>query len=319
MHVPELAIGDGVDWIVDWLRTNLSFIFDAIHGVVSFLMANVGWVLSAPPWWVVLILATALAWWARGWKFALFTAAGLLVIDGMRLWDQTMDTVAMAAVATALACAIGVPLGIWAARNDVVSGVMRPVLDFMQTLPVFVYLIPAIFFFGIGVVPAVVATIIFAMAPAVRLTELGIRQVDQEMVEASLAFGAKPGQLLRQVQLPLAMPSIMTGVNQAIMMSLSMVVIAGMVGAGGLGAVVLQGISRLDIGVGFEGGLAVVFVAIFLDRFSGAFPRPGRRRRPAPQDATVTSPEGSDSTPENPDHAPGARDASTVRALNPTS
>lgn len=273
MQMPELPVGQMVDSAVDWLRANLSPFFDAIHVLISFLIDNVQWALNAPPWWVFIIIATILAFWARGWKLAAFTVIGLAVIEGMNLWEATMDTIAMAVVATALAALIGIPTGIVAARNALASNLIRPVLDFMQTLPVFVYLIPAIFFFGIGIVPAVVATIIFAVSPAVRLTELGIRQVDPEMVEASVAFGAKPGQLLRHVQLPLALPSIMTGINQAIMMSLSMVVIAGMVGAGGLGAVVLRGISQLDIGIGFEGGIAVVFVAIFLDRFTSAFPR----------------------------------------------
>jgi ABC-type proline/glycine betaine transport system permease subunit len=171
-----------------------------------------------------------------------------------------------------------VPVGIWAARSRRVSSVVRPVLDFMQTLPVFVYLIPAVFFFGIGVVPGVVATTVFAIPPAVRLTELGIRSVDREVVEASIAFGAKPRQLLREVQVPLAMPSIMAGVNQTIMLALSMVVIAGLVGAGGLGAVVVRGISTLDVGAGFEGGLAVVFLAIYLDRLTNALAAPRRRR-----------------------------------------
>jgi glycine betaine/proline transport system permease protein len=299
MQMPELPVGQTVDSVVDWLRANLSPFFDAIHVLVSFLIDNVQWALNSPPWWVFIIIATALAFWARGWKLAAFTVIGLAVIEGMDLWEATMDTIAMAVVATALAALIGVPTGIVAARNALASNLIRPVLDFMQTLPVFVYLIPAIFFFGIGIVPAVVATIIFAVSPAVRLTELGIRQVDPEMVEASVAFGAKPGQLLRHVQLPLALPSIMTGINQAIMMSLSMVVIAGMVGAGGLGAVVLRGISQLDIGIGFEGGIAVVFVAIFLDRFTSAFPRT-RKQRKEKGIASDTNPAATDEQTETP-------------------
>jgi len=293
MQMPELPVGQVVDSGVEWLRANLSPLFDAMHALISFLIDNVQWALNSPPWWVLVIIASALAFWARGWRLAVFTTAGLAVIEGMSLWEATMDTIAMAVVATALAALVGIPTGILAARNALASSVIRPVLDFMQTLPVFVYLIPAIFFFGIGIVPAVVATIIFAVSPAVRLTELGIRQVDPEMVEASVAFGATPGQLLRHVQLPLALPSIMTGINQAIMMSLSMVVIAGMVGAGGLGAVVLRGISQLDIGIGFEGGIAVVFVAIFLDRLTGAFPRARKQRK---REETVS---GTDATTSN--------------------
>ena len=164
---------------------------------------------------------------------------------------------------------------------------VRPILDFMQTLPVFVYLIPAVFFFGIGAVPGVVATLVFAIPPAVRLTELGIRSVDKEVTEAAIAFGAKPRQMLREVQLPLAMPSIMAGVNQTLMMALSCVVIAGLVGAGGLGAVVVRGISTLDVGAGFEGGIAVVFLAIYLDRLTSALAKraaadPSAPARPHP-------------------------------------
>jgi glycine betaine/proline transport system permease protein len=173
-------------------------------------------------------------------------------------------------VAAVIATAIGVPLGIWAARRRGASVVLRPVLDFMQTTPVFVYLIPAVFFFGIGVVPGVVATTIFSIPPAVRLTELGIRGVDAEVVEAAHAFGAHPRQILREVQLPMALPSIMAGVNQVIMLALSMVVVAGLAGAGGLGSTVVSAVTQLDVATGFEGGLAVVIVAIFLDRFTSA-------------------------------------------------
>jgi ABC-type proline/glycine betaine transport system permease subunit len=173
-------------------------------------------------------------------------------------------------VAAVVSVLIAVPLGIAAARNDGVSQTVRPVLDLMQTMPAFVYLIPAIFFFSIGVVPGVVATVIFALPPGVRLTELGIRGVDPEMVEAGEAFGTPPGRILSRIQIPLAMPSIMAGINQLILLSLSMVVIAGMVGAGGLGNEVLEGIQRVNIAQGFEGGLAVVVLAIFLDRLTSA-------------------------------------------------
>jgi glycine betaine/proline transport system permease protein len=272
--MPDLPIGEFVARIVDWLQGSWSGLFSVIASLMEFLINLVLFGLTAPHWLVIVAVCTGFAWWARGVGFALFTAAGFVVVQGMQLWTETMDTLAIAVVATFLAVLVGLPVGIAAARSSVVSAVVRPILDFMQTLPVFVYLIPAVFFFGIGVVPGVIATFIFAIAPAVRLTELGIRQVDHEMVEAGLAFGARPGQLLRQVQLPLALPSIMAGLNQVIMMSLSMVVIAGMVGAGGLGEVVVTGISRLDVGAGFEGGVAVVFLAIFLDRLTSAFPRP---------------------------------------------
>ena len=176
---------------------------------------------------------------------------------------------------------------------------VRPILDFMQTLPVFVYLIPAVFFFGIGVVPGVISTLVFAIPPAVRLTELGIRSVDKEVVEAAIAFGAKPRQMLREVQLPLALPSIMAGVNQTLMLALSMVVISGLVGAGGLGAVVVRGISTLDVGAGFEGGLAVVFLAIYLDRLTASLAKP-RRRRPKGRKAAAAPAATSSTRPGRP-------------------
>jgi ABC-type proline/glycine betaine transport system permease subunit len=203
-----------------------------------------------------------------------------------------MQTLALVLIATVLAMAVGVPVGIWAAQSSRASAAIRPFLDFMQTLPVFVYLIPAVFFFGIGIVPALLSTWIVATPPAVRLTELGLKQVDSEIVEAGIAFGAKTSQLLRAIRIPLAIPSIMTGLNQVIMMSLSMVVIAGLVGAGGLGTTVITGLSQLNVGTGFEGGLGVVFLAIYLDRLTSAFPKArkrGNRRRLKTQ--TTESPE----------------------------
>lgn len=290
--MPDLHIGEGAAAIVQWLQINASAIFNAIAWFMEVLIGAVLLILTAPHALVITLVAAALTFWARGIGFALFTVLGMLLMQSMGLWSETMATLAIVVVAAVLAVAVGVPIGILAAGSHLASTITRPLLDFMQTLPVFVYLIPAVFFFGIGIVPATVATFIFAIPPAVRLTELGLRQVDQEMVEASLAFGASPGQLLRQVQLPLAIPSIMAGINQVIMMALSMVVIAGMVGAGGLGAVVLTGISRLQIGTGFEGGLGVVFLAILLDRLTSAFPR---ERRKAPREKNETSTASDDS------------------------
>jgi glycine betaine/proline transport system permease protein len=236
----------------------------------------------------MILIFTALALLERKWGFGVFTLLAFLLIWAMGLWTEAMETLAVVVVATVFAVAIGVPVGIWAARSRSVSNVVRPILDFMQTLPVFVYLIPAVFFFGIGVVPGVISTLVFAIPPAVRLTELGIRSVDKEVTEAAIAFGAKPRQMLREVQLPLALPSIMAGVNQTLMLALSMVVISGLVGAGGLGAVVVRGISTLDVGAGFEGGIAVVILAIYLDRLTAALAKP-RRRRPKGR-KTVTEP-----------------------------
>jgi glycine betaine/proline transport system permease protein len=217
-----------------------------------------------------------LAGWRVGWRFGLFAAVSMTLIFGMQIWDETVSTLALVIGSSLLALLIGIPIGISMARNDGVEMVIRPVLDFMQTMPPFVYLIPAAIFFGLGKVPGAIATLIFAMPPAVRLTNLGIRQVSEENVEAGLAFGCTPRQLLFKVQLPLAMPSIMAGVNQTIMLALSMVVIASMIGAGGLGNTVLTGIQRLDVGLGFEGGLGVVLLAILLDRITQSF---GAERR----------------------------------------
>ncbi len=295
--MPEIDIGAPVGALVDWLTINFGPLFSVITSIMLFLLDAVLAVLTIPHAMVVTVVFVALALLERKWGFGLFTLVAFLLIQAMGLWLEAMQTLAVVVVATVMAVAIGIPVGIWAARSRRASGVIRPVLDFMQTLPVFVYLIPAVFFFGIGVVPGVVATTVFAIPPAVRLTELGIRSVDKEVTEAAIAFGAKPRQMLREVQLPLAMPSIMAGVNQTLMLALSMVVIAGLVGAGGLGAVVVRGISTLDVGAGFEGGLAVVFLAIYLDRLTAALAHPRRRRTKRPDARTSTT---ETTTPDQP-------------------
>ena len=282
--MPDLEIGVKVDQFINWLLENFPWFFDAISNAVA---GPVEWftaALLALPVGLLIVVFAAIAWLARGWGFALFAAVAFALIQSMELWDATMETLAVVLVAATIAAAVGIPVGIAAARRRTVSVIVRPILDFMQTLPVFVYLIPAVFFFGVGVVPGVVATTIFAIPPAVRLTELGIRQVDREVVEAAHAFGAHPRQILREVQLPLAIQSIMAGINQVIMLALSMVVVAGLAGAAGLGSVVVRAVTQLDIASGFEGGLAVVLLAIFLDRLTAAFAEPRRRllrRRPA--------------------------------------
>jgi glycine betaine/proline transport system permease protein len=287
--MPDIDIGGPVGALVDWLTAHFGPLFEAISAVMLFLLDAVLVVLTAPHPLVLTAIFVALALLERRWGLGLFALAAFLLIQAMGLWVEAMQTLAVVVVATVFAVAVGVPVGIWAAGSRKVSNVVRPVLDFMQTLPVFVYLIPAVFFFGIGVVPGVVATLIFAIPPAARLTELGIRNVDHEVVEASIAFGAKPRQMLREVQLPLALPSIMAGINQALMLALSMVVVAGLVGAGGLGAVVVRGISTLDVGAGFEGGLAVVFLAIYLDRLTSALATVRRRRSPRSRTSVPTS------------------------------
>lgn len=278
-----------VEAAVAWLRTALKGFFNLLSTVGETLYDGIYFVVSAPPFWAIIIVIAAIAWYAKGWKLAVGTLVGLVVIVGVDQWDNAMSTLALVLLASIIALLIAVPLGILAARSDSATKIIRPILDFLQTMPAFVYLIPALMFFGIGVVPGIVATIVFALAPGVRLTELGIRGVDSEVVEAGYAFGSTPGRILRQIQLPLAMPSIMAGVNQVIMLSLSMVVIAGMVGAGGLGGDVVKALNRINVGLGFEAGLSVVILAMILDRITGAFGtnRPRKRAASQPQRGTT--------------------------------
>ncbi|MGY1854981.1 ABC transporter permease [Modestobacter sp. SYSU DS0290] len=273
--LPRIPLGDWVATGFDWVDDHLGPFFDALSSVTESAVDGLADGLLFLPPIVLAVLLAGLGGIVRSVRFALLSLLGLLLVIGVGLWEEAMVTLALILVATVVATVIAVPVGIAAAKNDRVSAVARPVLDFMQTMPAMVYLIPAVVFFGIGIAPGVVMTIIFALPPGVRLTELGIRQVDPELVEAGYAFGSPPGQILRRVQLPLALPTIMAGINQVIMLALSMAVIAGFVGAGGLGGLVITSISRLDIGLGSEAGLAVVILAIYLDRLTGAF---GQRR-----------------------------------------
>ena len=272
----DIPIGEWVSHAVDWIQVNFTGVLDGISEAIEFVIDNFEDGLLAIPPLLLALLIVALAGWRVSWKFGIFALVSMLLIFGMDIWDETVSTLALVIGSSALALLIGVPIGISMARSDVVEAIVRPVLDFMQTMPPFVYLIPAAIFFGLGKVPGAIATLVFAMPPAVRLTNLGIRQVSAEHVEAGLAFGCTARQLLFKVQLPLAMPSIMAGVNQTIMLALSMVVIASMIGAGGLGNTVLTGIQRLNVGLGFEGGLGVVLLAILLDRITQSF---GQRRK----------------------------------------
>jgi ABC-type proline/glycine betaine transport system permease subunit len=266
----RIPMGSWAKSFIDFITDTFGFFFDFVRAIFSGAYDLVDFALASPPFWVIILIAAALGLMIRGWKFAVGTAVGLLVIVGVNQWANAMDSLALVLVASVLAILFSVPLGILAAKSTVASNLIRPVLDFMQTMPAFVYLIPALILFRVGVVPGIVATIIFAMAPGVRLTELGIRKVDHEVVEAGQAFGASPWRILRQIQLPLAMPTIMAGINQVIMLSLSMVVISGMVGAGGLGQQVVASLNRIDVSLGFEAGLSVVILAIFLDRITAA-------------------------------------------------
>ncbi|MFC6706267.1 ABC transporter permease [Flexivirga alba] len=264
--MPRIHLGDWANDVVDWLGNHWGGFFD---GFASVLNSPVNWIadgLLHTPIVGLIIIFAAIAWLARGWKLAVATVIGFLLIDGFDQFAPALNTLSQILVGSIIAIAISVPLGILSARNKRVSTAIRPVLDFMQTLPAYVYILPGLFLMGIGAATAVIATVIFAMPPGVRLTELGIRQVDQEMVEAGQAFGATPREVLRGIQLPLALPNIMAGINQVIMLALSMVVIAGVTGAPGLGSNVFAALSRLDVGIGAEAGISVVILAIYLDR-----------------------------------------------------
>lgn len=266
-----LPLGQWVNAGVKVLLDNGASFFDSIGVVVEGFAQAIEQGLLAIPFWLVIAIATFVGVKRLGWSFGLFVALALMLIVVTGFWPQTMVTLALTLSATLISLLFGIPLGIWCARNNHINASVRPVLDFMQTMPAFVYLIPAAMLFGLGRVPGTIATVIFAMPPVVRLTSLGIRQVSSEQVEAGNAFGCTSAQLLFKVQLPIALPTIMAGVNQTIMMALSMVIIASMVGAGGLGNDVLASIQRLDIGLGFESGLAVVLLAIILDRITESF------------------------------------------------
>lgn len=278
MNSSSSIIGQFAANVVTFLFRHFQGGFDAFSAALGAFVKALEDGLGAVPFVVMLVLLMALALWRRGAVFAVFVGIALLVINYMHLWPQTVATLALVIAATFFSLVIGVPLGIWGARNTHVGVVLRSLLDFMQTMPAFVYLIPAVILFGLGRVPAVIATVVFAMPPVVRLTTLGIRQVREELLEAGRSFGSTDAQLLWKIQLPNALPSIMAGVNQTIMMALSMVVVASMIGAGGLGEYVLSGIQRLDIGIGFEGGLGVVLLAIVLDRLTESFG--GKQRKP---------------------------------------
>jgi glycine betaine/proline transport system permease protein len=261
-------IGTIFENIVEWLTANFGALFDLIRHIIATGMDALNAVLLFPHPLIMILVLTAIAWFVVGRGVGIFTFLGFLLILYMELWGETINTLSLILTAVFIALLIGIPLGIWVSKNDVLEALVRPVLDFMQTLPPFVYLIPAVMFFSIGMVPGVVATFIFAMPPAVRLTNLGIRQVPTEIKEASQSFGANPMQLLFKAELPVALKSILAGINQTIMLALSMVVIAGMIGAPGLGDVVVRGIQTMDLNLGFEGGISIVILAIFLDRIT---------------------------------------------------
>jgi len=279
-----IDLGKYIEIGINALEENLSFLWGAIDDSISWTVDQLSGLLLSIPFVVFLLIVILLAYYAKSGRMMFkkeglkkgaglvsFVVIGLVLIYAMGYWQEAMHTTTLVLVATFIALILGIPFGILAAKSRSADLIIRPILDFMQTMPAFVYLIPAIFFFSVGNTPGIVATVIFSLPPAVRLTSLGIRNVPNDVVEAGRAFGATEKQILYKIELPLAMPTILTGVNQVILLALSMVVIASMVGARGLGSVVYQGIQQNDIAKGFESGLGIVILAIILDRITQSF------------------------------------------------
>ncbi|MBO8194971.1 ABC transporter permease/substrate binding protein [Streptomyces oryzae] len=268
--MPEFHPGNWAETAVNWLQTNLSWLFDLINTVLTGLYDGINMVLGGAEPLLLAGIFAVIAFWLRGLIAGVVAFVGFVLIDSFGLWGDAMSTLSLVLAAAVITIFFAVPTGILAARTKAVSAAVRPVLDVMQTMPAFVYLIPGVMFFSVGTTPGLLATIIFSMPPGVRMTELGIRQVDTELVEAADAFGTSPRQTLARVQFPLALPTIMAGINQVIMLALSMVVIAGMAGAPGLGERVYAAVTQVQIGLGVESGIAVVILAMYLDRMTGA-------------------------------------------------
>ena len=273
-------LGRGVDAAVEWLLNNGQGLFDVVQVAIERLTATLEFVLAQPAPWLFALVVAVVGWRLVGGSFALFSLLGLNLVLALGLWEPMLATLALVITSSLLALLLGFPLAVLGTRQPWLWRLLRPGLDLMQTMPAFVYLIPAVMLFSTGAVPAIIATLIFAMPPIVRLTYLGITQVPTDLVEAGRSFGCSDLQLLWMVQLPSALPTVMSGVNQTIMLALSMVVITSMIGGGGLGDVVLRGIQQLNVGLGFEGGIAVVILAVILDRLSqGLSPSNARRQR----------------------------------------
>jgi len=278
----NVPLGKWVNQFVDWLVVNYGAAFEAFADSLLTVLVALEQVLRGAPWWLVLIAIAAITWHSsKNWKLVVGLVVAMFAIGMLGLWDKAMQTLALMIVATSLSVLIGIPVGIAMAMSNRLRAVMLPILDTMQTMPSFVYLIPALMLFGLGKVPAILATVIYAAPPVMRLTDLGIRLVDQEVLEASRSFGASRKQILFGVQLPLALPNIMAGINQTTMMSISMVVIASMIGARGLGEQVLMGIQRLDVGAGMEAGIAIVLLAVVFDRIGQAYGKRSQRSHDA--------------------------------------
>jgi ABC-type proline/glycine betaine transport system permease subunit len=271
VELPRIPIGAAGEWAIAQLTSSLGSLLGAAGVMIVGMSHGVRIALLAVPPWLLIAAAASLAWWLAGRGLAAFGAVSLAAVWNLELWEATVVTFSLVATAALLSLLVALPLGVLMAERRGAARALGPVLDFLQTMPRFIYLIPAVIVFGIDTVGGVAATMTLAVPPAARLTALGIGRVEREVMEAGEAFGCTPWQLLWKIKLPLAMPSILLGVNQCIMMALSMVVIAAMIGAGGLGAVILTGIARLDAGLGFEAGLAVVILAILIDRTTKAF------------------------------------------------
>lgn len=274
---PKIPLDEWVEDIRDFLKEHIQPVFDVIRDGIEWVDESFKWLLhigevpGAP--FILMIIIALIGWWVSGWKMGLFSLIGLWLINNLGYWDHLVDTLSLVVISVVIAIIVGIPFGIWMSQKDMVQRIITPILDFMQTMPAFVYLIPAVVFFKLGVVPGVVSTVIFSMPPTVRLANLGIRQVDEELVEAANAFGSTTGQKLIKIQIPISMPTILQGINQTIMLSLSMVVIASLAGAPGLGADVYKAVSQVKIGLGFEAGLALVILAMILDRLTQGIQR----------------------------------------------
>ena len=271
--IPSIPLADWTERAVDWVTDTFDGAFDVLDSGIDLVVGSLEAVLLAPPALLMVAILGVVAFLLASWRVALFTVLGLVFIISLNLWEAAMQTLALVLAATVVALVIGIPIGIIAAKSAAIETAIRPILDIAQTMPAFVYLVPIVVLLGIGPGPALIATVIFAMPPAVRLTMLGIQQVPKDTVEAAHAFGATPWQTLFKVELPLSLKTIMAGVNQVIMLSLSMVVIAGLAGAGGLGEPVVTGLSQLNVGISFVGGVGIVVIAIMLDRVTRALAR----------------------------------------------
>ena len=274
-------IGGGIDDAVDWVTREASWLFDGMSNAVAYALVTIEDTLKWVPWPAVVVALAFLSFAVGRWQLMAFTMFALLFVGFMDLWENTIDTIALMVVAVVIAVTVGLPLGVLAARNSIANNLMRPILDGMQTMPSFVYLLPGILFFGLGKPAGIFATIIYAVPPVIRLTNLGIRQVSTEAVEAAHAFGTTPFQLLTKVQIPMALPTIMAGINQTTMMALAMVTIASMVAAGGLGDNVLRALQKNQPGNGAIAGMAIVFLAIVIDRLTQSVAQEQEDRRSA--------------------------------------